>query len=162
MFENITETFNQDPNVKEDTEAVLRYFLVHELKLDGNIDFQNVHRLKRNNDRSKTRGIVARFVHFRDKESVIKAAQENLRGKSQKVYSQYPPEISNRRKELVPIMKEFRDQGKRASIVVDKLYVDGQRFVPGQQTAGAETEICQEISMSDSGRTGGIERETLI
>lgn len=31
-------------------------------------------------------------------------------------------------------MKQFRDEGRRANIVVDKLYVDGQRYIPNHNT----------------------------
>jgi hypothetical protein len=48
-----------------------------------------------------------------------------------KIYTQFPQEIGNRRRELVPIMKDFRDNGHRAYIDVDKLYVDGKRYIRG-------------------------------
>ena len=129
IFENITETTDRDPNFKEDTEAVLRTFIVDELQISDHIEFHNVHRLRKRSDR-KPRSIVARFVHFKDKETVLRSAQTHLKDKRQNVYSQLPQEVTNRRKELVPVMKEFRDQGKHATLVVDKLYVDGQRFIP--------------------------------
>jgi hypothetical protein len=50
-----------------------------------------------------------KFVYFKDKETVLKAARTSLRDKPQKIYSQFPQEIGNRRRELVPIMKDFRD-----------------------------------------------------
>ncbi|CAC5388211.1 unnamed protein product [Mytilus coruscus] len=123
IFENITESSDTDPNIREDTEAVVRKFIQEVLQIHDDIEFQNVHRLRKRNNR-KPRGIVARFVTYKDKEKVLRAAQPILRDRTQKVYSQYPQEVSDRRKELVPIMKQFRDQGKRATIVVDKLYVD--------------------------------------
>jgi hypothetical protein len=61
---------------------------------------------------------------------VLKAVRTSLRDKPQKIYSHFPQEISNRRRELVPIMKDFRDSGHRAYIDVDKLYVDGKRYIP--------------------------------
>jgi hypothetical protein len=81
----------------------------------------NVHRLKVRRDR-KLCGIIARFAYFKDKETVLKAAHTSLRDKPQKIYSQFPQEIGNRRRELVPIMKDFRDSGHRAYIDVDKLF----------------------------------------
>ena len=61
---------------------------------------------------------------------MLKAARTSLRDKPKKIYSQFPQEIDNRRRELVPIMKDFRDNGHRAYIDVDKLYVDGKRYIP--------------------------------
>lgn len=133
IFENIVETFNPDPSIKEDTETILRTFIKEELNIEDEVKFHNVHRLRKRVDR-KPRGIVARFVYYKDKERVLRAAQTLLNDKPQRVYSQYPQEISDRRKELVPIMKQFRDEGRRANIVVDKLYVDGQRYIPNHNT----------------------------
>jgi hypothetical protein len=72
IFENISEeTF--DPPAAENTEDVLRKFIRDELHITDEIHFQNVHRLKVCRDR-KLRGIIARFVYFKDKETVLKAA----------------------------------------------------------------------------------------
>lgn len=128
IFENISEE-TVDPPAAENTEDVLRKFIRDELHITDEIHFQNVHRLKVRRDR-KPRGIIARFVYFKDKETVLKAARTSLRDKPQKIYSQFPQEIGNRRRELVPIMKDFRDSGHRAYIDVDKLYVDGKRYIP--------------------------------
>ena len=106
IFGNITETFNTDPSIKEDTEVIIRAFIKDDLLIEDEIPFQNVHRLRKRIDH-RPRNIVARFVHYKDKERVLIAAQTMLREKPQKVYSQLPQEISDRRKELVPIMKEF-------------------------------------------------------
>ena len=65
-----------------------------------------MHRLRKHVDR-KRREIVGRFVYFKDKEKVQRAAQTLLNEKPQKVYSQYPQEISDRRKELVPVKKSL-------------------------------------------------------
>lgn len=61
---------------------------------------------------------------------VINAARTTLVRKPYKVYQQYPQEISDRRRELVPIMKQFRDQNQRAHIIRDKLFVNGRPYAP--------------------------------
>ena len=51
-----------------------------------------------------------------------------------KVYSDYPKEISERRKKQLPKMKKAREEGKIAFFLKpepDKLFIDGQ-FVPMQ------------------------------
>ena len=94
-----------------------------------NVQFNNVHRLKPRRDR-KPPSIVAKFVYNKDKDSVLKAARAKLVHKPFKIYQQYPQEISERRRVLVPTMKELRDQNRRAYIVKDKLYVDGRLYIP--------------------------------
>ena len=42
------------------------------------------------------------------------------------MYEQFPREVTDKRRKLVKKMKEARDQGKRAWIVYDTLYVDGR------------------------------------
>lgn len=39
---------------------------------------------------------------------------------------QFPREINNGRKVILPILKRHRQKGKHASLVVDKRYIDGQ------------------------------------
>ena len=43
---------------------------------------------------------------------------------------QYSVEISDRRKQLYPKMKELQRQGRRASIVYNRLIVDGRPYDP--------------------------------
>lgn len=70
----------------------------------------------------KDRPIVAKFVLFKDREKVRKAAQSTLRNKPYGVNEQFPREINERRKQLYPHFKTAKQQGKRASsMVIDKL-----------------------------------------
>ena len=105
---------------------VLRDFLKNELSMQEDvIHFHNVHRLKPRRNRNPS-AIIAKFVYHKDKEAVLQAARTRLPGKPFRVYQQYPQEISDRRKDLVPVMKDLRNK----RIVVDKLYVDGQLYQP--------------------------------
>ena len=53
------------------------------------------------------------------------------------VGQQYPKEVQERRRALVPIMKQARDSGKDAYIVVDKLYIDKTLYRgPGSAQGG--------------------------
>ena len=73
----------------------------------------------------KTRPIVAQFVLYPDRERVRKAGSVLREANSKYGVSQrFPKEIQDRRKALVPIMKQARNEGKDAYIVVDKLYID--------------------------------------
>ena len=127
IFENIPEVI-PNTDMKEDTQQILKDFLQSELEIE-NVQFHNVHRLKPRRDR-KPPSIVAKFIYNKDKDSVLKAARAKLVHKPFKIYQQYPQEISERRRVLVPTMKELRDQNRRAYIVKDKLYVDGRLYIP--------------------------------
>ena len=115
---------------------VLRDFLNSELGIsDANeIPFQNVHRLGTRPD-GKERSIIARFTWYNDHERVRKAASEKLKNKPAfSVYQQYPRETYNRRKLLIPKLKELQRQKRKAKLVYGKLYVDGRpnEFTPHQ------------------------------
>jgi hypothetical protein len=77
----------------------------------------------------KERSIIARFNWHNDHERVRKAASEKLKNKPAfSVYQQYPREIYNRRKLLIPKLKELQRQKRKAKLVYDKLYVDGRPY----------------------------------
>ncbi|XP_053400069.1 uncharacterized protein LOC123559158 isoform X1 [Mercenaria mercenaria] len=76
-------------------------------------------------DLRKTRPILGKFESYEDKESVRKSAP-NLKGTDFGVSPQYPKEILEKRRSLVPIMKEAKSKGRKAYISWEKLYIDGQ------------------------------------
>ena len=86
----------------------------------------------------KTRPIVAKFVYYPER---VRKASQVLRD-TDSVYAvsqQYPKEVKESRRALVPIMKQARLNGSEAYIVVDKLYIDKQlnrgQAVPSQSTS---------------------------
>ena len=96
--------------------------------------FHNVHRLKRRQD-GKPRNIVARFARYADHEKVRMVAADRLpENKRYSVYQQYPGEVSVRRRNLLPTYKEAIRRKDKASLVNDKLFINGQlvnrRFPP--------------------------------
>lgn len=77
----------------------------------------------------KIRPIVAKFVKRQDKDNLKKIAQKvNLKDTAYNVSEQWPKVVQDRRKNLIPKMVSFRNQGKRAVLVRDKLFVDGVEF----------------------------------
>lgn len=76
-----------------------------------------------------TRPIVAKFVQFKDREVVRKAAPTALRGTNFGINEQFLKEVNNKRKKFYPYLKQAKDQKKIAVLVYDKLYIDGQLFV---------------------------------
>lgn len=113
----------------ENTEEVLRLFLEQEMGMTdaSEIKFQNVHRLSERND-GKERSIIARFFNYSDHERVRKAAADKLKNKPFSVYQQYPREINERRKQLIPKMKELKRQKRHVKLIYDKLFVDGEEY----------------------------------
>jgi hypothetical protein len=47
-----------------------------------------------------------------------------LRGKPVSIHEQFPAEIENRRKQLYPVMKQAKRDGKMATTTRDKLFID--------------------------------------
>lgn len=132
VFSGIAET------AEEDAETTVRQFIQHQLKLPSdtvkNISFHRVHRLGgRKPGNSRPRPIVAKFEHFKQKEQV-KGRGRELRGTNYSVNDQFPKEILDRRRALFPIRKKHISEGCKATVTVDKLYVNGQLFRDPQVT----------------------------
>ena len=62
-----------------------------------------------------------------------------LKGTNYGIQEQFPYEIEERRKPLYPLLRSARRNRQKATLVKDKLYVDGKEVsVPPDRTAGAE------------------------
>ena len=66
------------------------------------------------------------MLKFTDKDA-IGHRRNTLKNSSISMSEDYPGEIDRRRKVLFPIMKAAQNEGHRASLVVDKLVIDGNR-----------------------------------
>ncbi|KAF7642912.1 hypothetical protein LDENG_00248440 [Lucifuga dentata] len=91
-----------------------------------NITFHCVHRLGSPKSK-KPRPIITKLEHYKHKD-LIKSKARELKASNFGINDQFPKEINDRRKILYPIMKQHRQNNKRAYMVVDKLYVDGQLY----------------------------------
>lgn len=124
IFSGLPETNNENP------ETVVKEFMKTQLKIPPetlrNITFHRVHRFGKSTNASH-RPIVAKFEHFQDK-LLVKSKGKELKGTKFGLNEQFPKEINERRKVLYPIMKEHRIKNIRTSLVVDKLYINGQLF----------------------------------
>jgi hypothetical protein len=127
IFSGIQQTDMENEN----TETILKHFLHTELDISNvaDINFPNVHRLKPRTD-GKPRSVIAKFASYSDHETVRKAAPKLKDRPQYSVSQQYPVEISDRRKQLYPKMRELQRQGRRANIVYDILIVDGRPYDP--------------------------------
>ncbi|CAG2216686.1 unnamed protein product [Mytilus edulis] len=111
----------------EHVEEKLRNFLQNELKINHRIEFGNAHRFGKQGFNG-TRPIVARFLFRKDLEMVLSSAY-HLRGKPFGIKEQFPFEIEQARKKLYPILKKAKQDGKMASLVRDKLFINGKLYM---------------------------------
>ena len=133
VFTGLTEDSNENHDVTEDK---VRTFMVEKMKIaqdivDG-IQLERVHRMGVNYSgatssgaRSRPRNVVAKFLHYKDRETV-RRARMNLKGTGYYVNEQFPKEISDRRRELLPKLHQAKREGKNAWISYDTLYIDGR------------------------------------
>ena len=137
--------FGIKEEMKENTEEVLKTALETQLSMvhAHNIQFARVHRIGRKSG-NKTRPIVAKFELYKEREVVRDAFFAKLRALKEKnettggnetmkigIAEQHPPEIQEKRRELIPVMKEAKKNGIDAKLIRNKLYVNGQLYRPG-------------------------------
>ena len=100
-----------------------------DLKCDMDVQIVRAHRMgSRKSNRPRT--IVAKFGDSDERWKVLTSTR-NLKDTQFGVSEQFPPEIVQRRRELLPIFKEAKRRGLKASLVVDRLYVNDRRCYPG-------------------------------
>ena len=63
-------------------------------------------------------------------------AAPTLGGKRLGVEQQFPKEIADRRKALFPAMRAAKAAGETIFIRIDKLYIDGELYRPGNGERG--------------------------
>ena len=107
----------------QSSENVLRRFMEVELKVSKKdsteISLERVHRIgKFNSNNSKPRPLIAKFTFPKDKEFVL-AQTKNLRGTNFAVARDFPKEIVEKRKLLVPILKDAKKSGHDANLVYE-------------------------------------------
>ena len=122
--------FHKVPEERDEdcVEKILR-FIEEKLKIENavrDIKLQRAHRIGAYNN-SKTRPIVAKFAYFPDRERVRRSAK-NLSGTPYGISEQFPKDVVDKRRKLVPIMKKARQEGKEAYIKVDKLFINNQLY----------------------------------
>ena len=129
VFSNIYEKPQEKPM---QTEMLLRGFVETEMKISKSIvsamKFERVHRTGEPNKNGK-RNIVAKFTYFKDREMVRRSSSE-LANTPFFVNEQFPKEVADKRKMLVPKMKLAIEKGSKAWISYDTLYVDGKQAGP--------------------------------
>ena len=75
---------------------------------------------------------MVKFVMFADRERVRKSSKK-LKGSPFGIFEQFPKEIVEARRKLIPELKKARVENKEAYINVDnvdKLFINGREFKP--------------------------------
>ena len=94
------------------------------------IQSERIHRVGKlaNSSDEKPRPLIAKFSFYKDKEFVLSRAKY-LKG-TFTVACNFPKEIINKRKALVPILKDAKKRGQDTKVIFDKLYINGQVYTP--------------------------------
>ena len=130
-FLNIPE---QEDETATKSESILRNFMEVRLNLNqedaNDISFERVHQVgKPNASEGKPRPLIAKFTFHRDKEFVLSKAK-SLRGTDFAIARDFPKEIVDKRRRLVPFLKDAKENGQVAKLLYNKIYINGQRFKP--------------------------------
>jgi hypothetical protein len=104
-------------------------------KISDEIQLKRVHRESSTDDH---RAVIVQLTNHKDKVKIIQAAPGITAEAPYGVNEQFPREITERRKQLYPYYKAAKRQGKRATMIVDKLFVEGSQKHP-QRATGLET-----------------------
>ena len=105
-------------------------FFLNTLKITDakEIKFQRCHRLGITSDHvKKPRDIIVRFVYFPERE-MIWSKRFMLEGTNMIMKEDFPYEIEARRTKLYPIYKAAKGNKCKAKLVVDKLYIEGEKY----------------------------------
>ena len=119
----------------ENSETILRNFMFAELKISkedvDDISFERILRIGKSSPTEfKLRPLILKFTYHKDKEFVLGQAK-NFRDTKFAVARDFPREIVDKRKlNLLPTLKDAKKKGHTATLVYDKLYLNGQLYRP--------------------------------
>ncbi len=111
----------EDENLQE----WITSFLKDNLKIENpeNIEIERIHRLPGGNPQP----IIVKFLRFGDRQNIWKS-RRNLAGTSFTLAEDFPAEIEQERRKLVPIMKAAKNMKMEAYMNVNKLYINKQMY----------------------------------
>ncbi|CAG2206426.1 unnamed protein product [Mytilus edulis] len=109
-----------EPN--EDTENIVRDFIRKKLGIVENMNFVSVHRFGK-----QRQNIMTKFVSLKDKQLVMRNCHK-LKGTNISVRAQFPVKIEKKRKSLYPVLKQAKKDRKKAVLIRDKLFIEGELY----------------------------------
>lgn len=111
---------------QENCEDIITSLCASKLEIRSEILIERAHRLgsKKNN---KPHPIVVKFNRFPHREMVRKCSYK-LKDTHISIGEQFPKEIQERRKKLLPIYKRAKENNQKAVLARDKLFIDGKLY----------------------------------
>lgn len=113
------------------TRNIVKDFMNKDLKMAedelAKVAIEITHRIGQIKADGTPRPVVVKFATFEHKLEVL-AQGHKLKGSHYSMFEQFPREIVDRRRVLVPIMKTHKARKAKTRLVVDKLYIDNQLF----------------------------------
>jgi len=143
LFFNFDEETSYELRKTENCVEKILDFCEQKLGLDNaknTIRLDRAHRLG-SFEHGKKRPIVTKFNFYGDKMKVKDAARERLRDTAFRVSDQFPKQIQDRRKKLIPYLVQAKRNGQRASLSHDALYIDGVRYTHDRPPPGPVPEL---------------------
>ena len=122
IFSNIPEE-----GINEDPEKQVRELISKTLLIKDDVPFERANRMGRFTQ-DRTRPIVVKFSRFKDKMNVLRNAFK-LKCSKVGINEQFPAEINERRKLLLPILKQEKSKGNPARLVIDTVITPRAKFV---------------------------------
>lgn len=105
-----------------DCEKKLKKIIRENLQLNENIIIERAHRVGKRKEDGKCRSIVAKFLNYKDKEEIMKNGKK-LKNTGIYINEDFSDETMKKRAELLPLLKQYRKEGKYAFIRVDEIVV---------------------------------------
>ena len=140
VFSGIEE--EKKKKLPEQTEKRLRFFLVEKLHMAHEavkqLHFYRVHRFGSRSNTMIYRRVVTKFT-FNKQREVVRKLRKNLEHTDYYISEQFPKEVSDRRRALVPTVLKARSDGKEAWISYGKFYVASKQVKDGQTEEAAES-----------------------
>ena len=142
MRENLL--FNGIPESEsENCEVKVKDFMIKELELEtqtvNDMTLDRVHRIGRAKGPGTIRPIVAKFHKYADREKVREIGynkKNNLTARKLSVKRQLPNDVVQKRKTLSAVFEKAKVEGKNPKFVMEKLYIDGEEYVPPSTPTG--------------------------
>lgn len=124
LFYNIPEEEDETKNTKAFVHDV-----IEKIGIDPReVEIDRAHRMGKNITPGKPRPIVAKFLRYNDREDIRRNAYK-LKGTKIGIAEQFPKEIAEKRKALYPVFRQVRAEGRKAKLVKDQLFIDGQKYI---------------------------------
>jgi len=155
LFFDFDEESTFDNRKSEDCCAKIKRFCEKDLGIldtSSSIKIDIAHRIGKCTLGSK-RSIVAKMNFYQDKLLIKQMMHEKRDNITHRVADRFPKEVQDRCRILIPFMVAARSQGKQASLVADKLYINNTLYNENKLPSGPPPEILPRRPYSRDGRS---------